>query len=349
MTHPAMGKLARRLAVTALVAGAALLAGAQPAARSGSSVRGSSPLEQDHKTITVEGVPDPHGDPGGCTECHAAGSDGVQAQDIPDTAACTRCHPDTNFHSIGSPPVMVTVPPELLLEEGRLACVTCHDEPACDGSARDARGPDHFRGGPYPSSLDLCFRCHERSGYLRTDPHRDLRSADGLRNDAVCVFCHQGVPESAEDPSVQALRVNPVELCKGCHAQQIHVGIPSHLVIAPPETAALIGAYNESHEYPIPLGPRGEITCTTCHDPHPGMVALSTATSTARMEKLRESNREYRDEYYLPRLRSDLSKIRDRDDRPLDLQDGPSNKGGLLRVPAEDGSLCLVCHDLGGV
>jgi len=162
------------------------------------------------------------------------------------------------------------------------------------------------------------------------------------------VFCHQGVPESAEDQMVEVLRVDAVELCKGCHAHQIHVGIPSHLVIAPEEMVALVETYNAANDYPIPLGPRGEVTCGTCHDPHPGLEPLPVETSPARQEALRRANRAYRDDYYLPRLREELAAVVDYEGRALVLGDGPRNKDGLLRVPAEDGTLCLICHDLSG-
>ncbi len=311
--------------------------------------RGSSPLDAERdKVVTVEGAVDPHGALDRCGECHTVGDDGAVTGPQPSTATCERCHPDTNFHLEGVEPEEVEVPPVMVLQEGRMTCVTCHDEPACDGLARDANGVDHFRDGPYPSTLDLCFRCHERDAYRQTDPHRELRTAEGQRNDALCVFCHQGVPESEADERVEILRVDPVELCKGCHAHQIHVGIPSHLVLAPKEMIERVQAYNAGQPYDIPLGPRGEITCSSCHDPHPGLEPLPVATSPAKLEDLRISNREYRDDYYLPRLRADLETIHDVDGQPLALADGPREKDGLLRVPAEDGTLCLICHDMGG-
>ena len=310
--------------------------------------RGTSPLEAgEDKVITVASAVDPHGAADGCAECHATDGSGALDPSPPPMAACERCHPQTNFHLVGVEPEEVDVPPVMRLFGGQVTCATCHDEPACDGLPRDARGTDHFRDGPFPSNLALCFACHEREAYQQTDPHRDLRTPDGERNDAVCVFCHQGVPTSETDERVQTLRVDPVELCKGCHAHQIHVGIPSHLVIAPPEMVARVGAYNETQEYPIPLGPGGEISCSTCHDPHPGLDPFPLSTSPARLEALRKANRAYRDRYYLPRLRHELERIVDVDGQPLLLADGPRNKDGLLRVPAEDGAMCLICHELG--
>ncbi len=312
-------------------------------------LRGSSPLEAEAgKVVTVAGAPDPHGSPDMCIECHGFVPVTGMETPIPGRDVCEECHPQTNFHLVGVPREGLTVPDAFPLPGDLMECITCHDEPACDGLPRRARGEDHFRDGPYPTTLDLCFRCHERATYRQTDPHRELRTKAGQRNDAVCVFCHQGVPASELDRSVEVLRVDPVELCKGCHAHQIHVGIPSHLVIADAEIVALVEAYNEGNEYEMPLGPRGEVTCTTCHDPHPGLEPLPGSTSPHRMDKLRKSNRKYRDEYYLPRLRQELAEVVDFEGEPLDLGDGPRNKDGLLRVPAEDGTLCLICHDLGG-
>jgi hypothetical protein len=324
-----------------------LLTGGLALAREADHSRGASPLETEpEKVLTIPGAADPHGDPEGCTECHGVLPDGGVDPSWPAVAACERCHPDTNFHLVGVEPEEIECDPELVLQDGMLACVTCHDEPACEGLPKQARGADHFRGGPYKKTLDLCFRCHERSDYERTDPHRDLRTPDGDRNDAVCIFCHQGVPESAQDEVVDTLRVDPVELCKGCHAHQIHVGIPSHLVLLPEEMAPVVERHNASAEHPIPIGPRGEISCTSCHDPHPGLEPVRTPTSPAKLERLRDANRAFRDSYTLPRLRGELSAIQDADGQQLTLDDGPAEKQGLLRLPAEDGSLCLICHDL---
>jgi hypothetical protein len=312
-------------------------------------VRGSSPLlSEADRVVTVPGAVDPHGAAGQCGECHGLSPAGEVLDRSPAMSACERCHPDTNFHLVGVAAEEVTVPEVMILPGGEITCATCHDEPACDGLPRDARGEHHFRDGPYPAPMDLCFQCHDRESYQQTDPHRDLRAADGQRNDAVCVFCHQGVPESEQDESIEVLRVDPVELCKGCHAHQIHVGIPSHLEIAPEGMIERLGAYNGATDLPMPLGPAGEITCTTCHDPHPGLEPLPTGTAPAKLDGLRRSNRDYRDTYYLPRLHDELSQIRDVDGKALDLQDGPRSKDGLLRVPAEDGTLCLICHDLEG-
>ena len=352
MTGPDRRRSVRPRAVLRFVAPAllvlALLLGAGKAAQE-PPPRGSSPLDSERdKVVTLSDVADPHGDPRACAECHALDDQGGVTGPEPTTETCERCHPDTNFHLVGVAPEEVTIPAVMTLQGGEVTCVSCHDEPACDGLARDARGPDHFRDGPYPSTLDLCFRCHERSAYRQTDPHKELRTTDGQRNDAVCVFCHQGVPESEADERVEVLRIDAVELCKGCHAHQIHVGIPSHLVLAPDEMIARVEVYNAEQPYDIPLGPRGEITCSSCHDPHPGLEPLPVATNPRKLEELRVSNRDYRDSYYLPRLQAELETIHDVDGKPLALADGPREKDGLLRVPAEDGTLCLICHEMGG-
>jgi hypothetical protein len=338
------GRLGARRLVVLLSGAGLLLIGAKGG--DGEHFRGSSPLDaEEAKLVTVPGAVDPHGHPDHCGECHG-GADVTLSP--PPMAACERCHPMTNIHLVGVAPEEVAVPAAMLLEDGQVACVTCHDEPACGGEDRDVRGPRHFRNGPYATTLDLCFSCHQRTSYQRTDPHRDLRTPDGARNDAVCVFCHQGVPCTEEDSKVEALRVDPLALCKSCHTQQIHVGIPSHLVIASPEVASRIKEYNLENEYPIPLGPGDEIHCTSCHDPHPGLDPLPIGVSPAKLAAMRESNRAYRDDYSLPRLRAELEGIVDDAGNQLRLEDGPRSKGGLLRIPADDGSLCLICHDLDG-
>jgi len=324
-----------------------LVAGLAAAQQGDQHLRGTSPLDTEkRKVITKADVPDPHGSPDLCNECHGTLPSGELDPTWPDMAACERCHPDTNFHLVDVEPEEVECPPELVLQDGVVACVTCHDEPACDGLPKDARETDHFRDGPYRKALDLCFRCHDREDYQRTDPHRDLRTKDGERNDAVCIFCHQGVPDDEQDEAVNTLRVDPVELCKGCHAHQIHVGIPSHLKLLPETMRPVVDRFNASTEQPIPIGPRGEVFCTSCHDPHPGLEAIPVDTPPAKLARLRKNNRAFRDDYTLPRLRAELGTITDADGTTLTLMDGPAEKGGLLRVPADNGDLCMVCHDL---
>ena len=324
-----------------------LVAGLAAAQQDDHHLRGTSPLDTERrKVITKPDVPDPHGAADLCTECHGTLPSGELDSAWPPMSACERCHPDTNFHLVDVEPEEVECPDELMMQDGVMTCLTCHDEPACDGLPKDARETDHFRDGPYRKPLDLCFRCHDREDYQRTDPHRDLRTMDGERNDAVCIFCHQGVPEAETDEEVNTLRVDPVELCKGCHAHQIHVGIPSHLKLLPDDMRPVVDRFNASTEQPIPIGPRGEVFCTSCHDPHPGLEAIPVDTPPAKLERLRKNNRAFRDEYTLPRLRADLGTITDADGTTLTLMDGPAEKGGLLRVPADNGDLCLVCHDL---
>ncbi|MFH1469694.1 MAG: hypothetical protein ABIO70_35235 [Pseudomonadota bacterium] len=310
------------------------------AAQATHTLRGASPLEQDAGSLaTLPDVPDPHGARTACAECHGEGAAKVAS---PGSDACRRCHPGATHHLDGVEPDEIHVPEALLLQAGRLTCATCHDEPACEGLGKLDRGVDHLRNGPYDTNLDLCYRCHERAAYQRTDPHRDLRTPDGQRNRAVCIFCHQGVPESRDDEKV--LAIDPVELCKGCHASQIHIGIPTHLVRAEPELVTRIEAWNAQATYPLPLGPRGEITCTTCHDPHPGMDPPTTTLGPRGMDQLRLNNHTFRDRYFLPRIQGELGAIHGADGQGLRLADGPRRKEGLLRVPVEDGSLCMVCH-----
>ncbi len=340
-----MSRLLSRCALLSLAS--CLVLGLALAAEDDSHLRGSSPLDAElGKVVTIPGAADPHGSADLCGECHEQSAAGQVAPGLPPMASCERCHPDTNFHLVGVAPEEVGIPEDMPLQGGMVTCLTCHDEPACDGLDKQARGEHHFRNGPFSSVIDSCFACHDRETFQQTDPHRDLRKADGERNDAVCVFCHQGVPESAEDEKVETLRVDPIELCKGCHAHQIHVGIPSHLKLLSDEMAAVVQRYNGQTEYPIPIGPRGEVFCSSCHDPHPGLDPLPTDTSPTVLDGLRESNRAYRNDYYLPRLRDELSAITDVDGQTLVLQDGEREKDGLLRVPADDGSLCLICHDL---
>jgi hypothetical protein len=74
------------------------------------------------------------------------------------------------------------------------------------------------------------------------------------------------------------------------------------------------------------------------------MEPVATPLGPRAMDQLRLNNHTYRDRYFLPRIQDELAGLSDADGRSLRLADGPRRKEGLLRVPVEDGSLCLVCH-----
>jgi predicted CXXCH cytochrome family protein len=212
-------------------------------------------------------VRSPHGAPESCTLCHEAVPKGTPPEQIvfqggsPD-AACLQCH-ESDPHEVGLEPGRAEVPEDMLLVGGKLACLSCHDEPACDGQER---GTYHFRGGPYPSVGALCARCHQVTGTERFDPHQAMNLAPD--DPTTCEHCHQEAP--APDATGADLKVDGPNICLGCHVEATHAGSRSHLGPPPPSMVAAVQASG------LPLA-REAIVCLTCHDPHPGASLTRSA------------------------------------------------------------------------
>ncbi len=133
-----------------------------------------------------------------------------------------------------------------LTSRGRISCYTCHDN-GCTGEHTamrmryyDSREPDNR----------LCFGCHDPAEFAGVDPHSDSPGA--------CVLCHETrpVPGVRSETGLMALQTM---VCLRCHAVKPHPAGAHHV-------GRLKKAVNV--EKLLPLGPEGEITCTTCHDPH---------------------------------------------------------------------------------
>jgi hypothetical protein len=172
-----------------------------------------------------------------------------------DPKLCAACHkPEENLH-----PMLVTpsggalgtrVPMNLPLGtspgfEGKVVCTTCHFLHAADTTYALLRGfPGSQNPGVFAKWQDFCRDCHGE-GLGNRSPH----SGD----DRACAFCHGQKPQAGKVPEVLA---RGVELCNFCHG----------------------GLQNDHFAKANPF--KGEVTCTSCHDPHLG------TESVARLKKV---------------------------------------------------------------
>jgi predicted CXXCH cytochrome family protein len=171
-----------------------------------------------------------------------------------DPKLCTTCHkPEENLH-----PMLVTpsgsalgtrAPANLPLGtspgfEGKVVCTTCHFLHAADTTHALLRGfPGSQNPGVFAKWQDFCRDCHGE-GLGNRSPHEG--------DDRACAFCHGQKPQAGKVPEVLA---RGVELCNFCHG-----GIQN-------------GHFDKANPF------KGEVTCTTCHDPHLG------PESVARLKK----------------------------------------------------------------
>ena len=275
-----------------------------------------------------EAVTSPHGSPTQCAACHDPAHEGDAPEAIrfatgSADGACRSCHAD-DPHAVGLVPKEGQVQPPMLLVDGKLACVSCHDEPACDGQPHT--DDDFFRGGPYARVGDLCARCHEETAIERYDPHAAMVAHPGDRT--VCEHCHQDAPDPSA--SVADLKVTGPDTCRGCHTDTRHAGLDGHLTAVP---AAMLAAVHASG---LPLAAGDTIVCLTCHDPHP---PSSTARSTERAAIVGRP-------LVPPAWEKDVlgPTVRERSDAIHAALEPVTSEPAFLRRPLAGGQLCASCH-----
>jgi hypothetical protein len=206
--------------------------------------------------------PNPHGASDGCGSCHASAPEGV-GPPLPVVATCRGCHPTADMHPVDLVPTAVHVPDAFPLEGGRVVCSTCHAEPAHGGPALP---PPYHRGGPYENPRDLCWSCHERAPFERTDPHRPLVPRDPTS--PTCSACHTTAPVRGAAPEQARLRLAIADTCTAtCHLPTPHAGAAEHL--GEIVDASVRSALPEG----IALTGDGRIACFTCHEVHGDAVA----------------------------------------------------------------------------
>ncbi len=167
---------------------------------------------------------------------------------------CISCHlTDRSHHPTGlrPPPAMAArmaasgarLP---LGPDGGIVCTTCHDTGCRPGTHRvTERFYDRGAG-----RSDLCGMCHDRSILTQRSPHTD--------EPAMCATCHVTVPV----PGVggrKGLVASVKMVCLRCHGVNLHPANADHLKVPSERTRPDPG---------LPLGPQGEVTCATCHNPH---------------------------------------------------------------------------------
>ena len=221
------------------------------------SPAGSEEATPDVETDGSEPL-NPHNRADACLSCHDAGETAdVPGQAKPSTPTCEGCHPDVDMHAVGQAPVKTRTPEGWPMEDGVVACATCHAEPSCDAE-RLQEAPWH-RGGPYADEKQMCWQCHEHSDYERSDPHHPDARRDP--QDASCVVCHASVPADGASAADSKLRLQEEGLCAFCHEEEQHSGAEVHM-------GAKVETLDSGAAALIALDGEGRIACWTCHEVH---------------------------------------------------------------------------------
>lgn len=280
------------------------------------------------KAGTISLGDSPHGKADACAACHLPATDGAAAGPaLPVVPTCLSCHPNADMHPVNVEQTDdIRVPENWPLENGRMVCSTCHAEPAHGAPFAQLKAPYH-RGGPYEDVKDLCYRCHQRTTYVRKDPHHpnQARNIDS----PTCAACHTRTPADGAIPTQANLRYALQETCTTCHQGAVHTGLDAHLgKVVPPERASKLPAS-------ITLTEDGRVACWTCHEVHDGSDATQRPVSPF-IAGLRARNA---DEDWSGHV------------TPAIEWPGESTKPEhppLLALPVADGSLCRACHGNGG-
>lgn len=143
------------------------------------------------------------------------------------------------------------------------------------------------------------------------NPHTEM-----VDDQFVCLDCHTDVPKEGETSPTYFLVDDPSENCLGCHDEVQHAGAKEHL-----------GQKAE----PYPGDENGEISCFTCHDPHPPGIIKGRLTYSN--SDLTETNRKFIRLIVTPGVKERIGK-EVKSDEETEV---------YLREPVD--KICLSCHD----
>ena len=260
----------------------------------------------DKKTVSNKSqveVVDPHFTGRDCDVCHAkvpkAGQKDLWLKfEGDDVEMCNSCHMSEyvkgDFHPVGSLPVKgdsVTIPDALPLYGGRVTCRTCHDV-YMQCSAQPSiqfENINFLRGAPYKKTTDICFRCHNRDDYKKTNPH-EQKDADGNVLKQQCLYCHQSFadPDTVSDMDQVAFKTDTSTFCAACHGEEesFHPANTNHMRAVSEDMVAVIKDAEKKYGVILPLF-KGKIFCGTCHNPHDSGIII-------RDEASKGSDKEYK-------------------------------------------------------
>ncbi len=242
-----------------------------------------------------------------------------------------------------------------LSADGRLGCKTCHGiegigELPFDELDRDA--PDFHRGGPYRRLTDFCYRCHDRREYSRSNIHK-LLDERGEYNEEACRQCHLEVPDPGEEKIVRSelkFRLPPQRLCYGCHLRAPHLNALDHQVKPDEEMRERIGRAERELGVILPLDGDGKIMCATCHTAHQrGLIDPERPAGRQVADTDLDKGVTYREHPWNRVFQADkrerLEKLAEKGGAVPVLTYRRIETEVLIRLPARDGTLCLVCHE----
>lgn len=266
--------------------------------------------------------------------------------------------PHHHVVEVAIPAEMTVKPPLARPEDGMLKCPVCHGIEDIDRRKLEEIDesvktlPEFLRGGPYSDLQPFCAHCHDPDEHKRPNIHAMLDERGQIR-ESHCTYCHEVTPDRKKAQSLDEVKLRaPVEsLCFGCHLKAPHWNALAHQVKPSDKVKRQRERYLQEHPNVIlPLTPDGQVTCVTCHTPHPGGVLAKTLPAAHQVAGEVEKGPEYVSHPWAKTV------VRDKQARIRRLvREGlvPSSfafeyrqitQEALLRLPAKNGQLCRACH-----
>ncbi|BCG66053.1 MAG: hypothetical protein methR_P3929 [Methyloprofundus sp.] len=260
-------------------------------------------------------------------------------------------------HIVGiKPSKAINVPEKFTLgDEGELVCATCHGLKDIDKTPVekvDTKSADFLLGGHYRKITGFCYRCHDEKKTTRENIHVMLDEQGEIKKKN-CTFCHEEVPDREKKLEVAdlKLRLSMQQICYGCHLKDPHFNSVEHQV-KPAQKEMLERIEKNSKELNIivPLSEKQEVLCVSCHTPHQyGVIdPEKPAGNQVQIDDL-EKGIEYEEHPWSQVFSEDKAVRLDEFNQLHNMQVEFSYQRivqeALLRLPAKDGQLCLVCHD----
>ncbi|RDH83795.1 MAG: hypothetical protein DIZ80_06555 [endosymbiont of Galathealinum brachiosum] len=249
----------------------------------------------------------------------------------------------------------ISIPDDFPLNKNKeIDCQTCHgieDMKQQDFEKIDKKSNDFFREGPYDKITDFCYRCHDTKPYQRDNIHKMLDEENKIIK-KTCLYCHEKQldPEDDLEKSELKLRLEPENICYGCHLDIPHFNALNHQIKPDDEMQKRISDYEKEHKIILPLSEAGKIMCVTCHSPHELDVISQNKPAGKQVvnndldKGITYSKHKWNDVFNKDK-KDRLNKFNLKSSKAHILNYQRIEKEILLRLPAKDGALCLACHE----
>jgi len=254
------------------------------------------------------------------------------------------------------PSTEISIPDTFHLNKDRqIDCQTCHgikDMKEQDFQKIDKEDDEFLREGPYETLTEFCYRCHDSKQYQRDNIHKML-DTNGKIIKNTCLYCHEETPDTEQKEFKIAdlkLRLPPQNICYGCHLYTPHFNAQTHQTKPDKEMKKRINKYEQDHKIIMPLSDDGKIICITCHNSHQINVISQQKPAGKQvvnndLDKGITYSKHPWNKVFTEDKKDRLNKLNQETDKKYTLSYQRIEREILLRLPAKDGKLCLVCHE----